>query len=389
MRVWNDIWAVIRREFRIIREHPIYIFGSVGTMLFVALFYLTFFKEGLPSELPIGVVDNDNSSVSRTFRRQLDATQLGRVIEFDDFSQARLEMQKGKLAGFCVIPKNMYSDLLSNRQPSITFYVNGLYFVSGALAYKDLMSMVNITNAGVQREVLRARGVPDSQIMGLISPVSIDTHQIGNVYTNYGYYLANMMIPGCLEMVIIILIIYTLGMELKYETSRHLMKTAGGSIVNVLAGKLAIYTVLFSAIGLLLVLAMYDWLKFPMAGSVWNMFLAIILLVLASEAIGVVIIGLLPVPRLALSVGALYSVLGFTLSGFTMPLETMVPWIRGLAEAFPLRHYYLFYVQEDIFGAGFAGWWPEVIHLLIFLFVPIAVLARLKGAFINQNFPKE
>ena len=389
MGSWNNIWAVIRREFKIIQEHPIYIFGSVGVMLVTALFYFTFFKDGLPQDLPIGVVDNDNSSVSRNFRRQLDATQLGRVIEFDDFSQARLEMQKGNIAGFCVIPKNMYSDLLSNRQPSITFYVNGLYFVSGALAYKDLITMVNLTNGAVQREVLRARGVPENQIMGLIRPIDIDTHQIGNVYTNYGYYLSNMMIPGSLEMVIIIMIIYTLGMEIKYETSRHLVKTAGGSILNVLAGKLAIYTVLFSAIGLLLVLAMYDWLKFPMAGSVWNMFLAIVLLVLASEAVAVFILGCLPVPRLALSIGALYSVLGFSFSGFTLPLEAMVPWIRGLAEAFPLRHYYLFYIQEDIFGAGFAGWWPEVIHMLLFLFVPLAVLPWLKEVFINLNVPKE
>ena len=70
MGVWNYIWAVIRREFRIIQEHPIYIFGSVGVMLFIALFFFTFFKGGLPQDLPIGVVDNDNSSVSRNFRRQ-------------------------------------------------------------------------------------------------------------------------------------------------------------------------------------------------------------------------------------------------------------------------------------------------------------------------------
>ena len=98
---------------------------------------------------------------------------------------------------------------------------------------------------------------------------------------------------------------------------------------------------------------------------------------------------MLPVPRLALSIGALYSVLGFSLSGFTLPLEAMPPYSQGLASMFPLRHYYLFYVQEVIFGAGFAGWWKEVIYLLVFLFVPLIGLERLKKAYIHQNFPKE
>ena len=134
---------------------------------------------------------------------------------------------------------------------------------------------------------------------------------------------------------------------------------------------------------------MYDWMHFPIAGCIWNMFLAIILLVLASEGVAIFIIGLLPVPRLALSIGALYSVLAFSMSGFTLPVETMPPYIQGLAEAFPLRHYFLLFSREVIFGTGFAGWWKEVIHLLIFVLLPVVVMYRLKRAYIYQNFPKK
>ena len=67
----------------------------------------------------------------------------------------------------------------------------------------------------------------------------------------------------------------------------------------------------------------------------------------------------------------------------------MPPYIQGLSAIFPLRHYYLFYVQEAIFGAGFAGWWKEVIYLLLFFFVPLTGLVRLKNAYIHQNYPTE
>lgn len=389
MTNWQRIIAVARRELRIIRQRPIYLLGSVGVIAFCAIFFLTFLKDGLPSDVPIGLVDYDYSSTSRNFCQQLDATQLGKVVHYDSFAAAREDMSRGKIAAVCVVPVGMNDDIQANRQPKITFYVNGLYFVSGALAWKDLLQMVNLTNGAVQRQAFRARGYNDSQIMGMIRPVDVDVHQIGNVGTNYNYYLSSVLLPGVLEMIVIIVLIYSLGAELKYGTSRHLLQTSGNSIVTALAGKLLVWTLTFSAIGLILILLLFHRLHFPLAGSIWNMFLGIFLMIFASEAIAIFILEMLPVPRLALSIGALYSVLGFSLSGFTLPIEAMPPYIQGLAAAFPLRHYYLFYVQEAIFGAGFAGWWKQVIYLLIFILLPLIGLVRLKKAYIHQNFPKD
>ena len=389
MTNWQRIIAVARRELRIIRQRPIYLLGSVGVIAFCAIFFLTFLKDGLPSDVPIGLVDYDYSSTSRNFCQQLDATQLGKVVHYDSFAAAREDMNRGKIAAVCVVPVGMNDDIQANRQPKITFYVNGLYFVSGALAWKDLLQMVNLTNGAVQRQAFRARGYNDTQIKGIIRPEDVDVHQIGNVGTNYNYYLSSVLLPGVLEMIVIIVLIYSLGAELKYGTSRHLLQTSGNSIVTALAGKLLVWTLTFSAIGLILILLLFHRLHFPLVGSIWNMFVGIFLMIFASEAIAIFILEMLPVPRLALSIGALYSVLGFSLSGFTLPIEAMPPYIQGLAAAFPLRHYYLFYVQEAIFGAGFAGWWKQVIYLLIFILLPLIGLVRLKKAYIHQNFPKD
>lgn len=389
MTNWQRIRAVAGRELRIIRNRPLYLVGSVGVIAFCAIFYLTFLSGGLPHDIPIGIVDEDFSSTSRNFCQQLDATQLGKVVHYDSFASAREDMASGKIAGICVIPEGLNEDIQAFRQPKMTFYVNGLYFVSGALAWKDLLTMVNLTNGAVQREMLRARGYNDSQIMGMIRPIDIDTHQIGNVTTSYNYYLSGLLLPGILEMIVILVLIYSLGAELKFGTSRHLMETSGHSIVTALGGKLLVWTTVFSVIGFILVMLLYHQLHFPMNGKIFNMFIPMLLLVLASEAIAIFIIEMVPVPRLALSIGALYSVLGFSLAGFTLPLEAMPPYIQGLAAIFPLRHYYLFYVQEAIFGAGFAGWWKEVVFLLLFQFIPYAGLLRLKDAYIHQNYPKE
>jgi len=384
----KKIIAVIKRELSIWRKRPIYMLGSIVVMTVCSVFYLTFLRDGVPSDVPIGMVDDDNSTFSREFVRQLDATQLGKVISFEDFASARDAMQKGEITSFCVIPKGMFADLQAQRRPKFTFYVNTLYFLGGSLAYKDIMTMINLASGSVHRQILRMKGIDEHTMAGMLRPIDIDVHMIGNPTMNYGSYLANMMLPGVLEMVIVILIIYSLGTELKYGTSRNLLEKTGNDIVSALAGKMALYTLLFTSIGFAMVFLLYGWMKFPIAGNVLWMLLDVFLLVITSEAVGVFIIGCTPVLRFALSIGALYSVMAFSMTGFTLPVETMPAGIRGLAEIFPLRHYYQMYVQCGIYGTGFAGCWKEIVHFLIFLFIPLLSTRRLHKAYVNLNFPK-
>jgi len=389
MHFLKNLKNVVKREIRQMRQRPIYLISSVAVMAFCSVFFLTLLRDGQPQNLPVGIVDYDNSSVSRDFSRQIDATQTCDIVHFNSFKEAREAMQTGKITAICVIPENMAEDIQANRRPVFTFYVNTLYFVSGTFAYKTVLTMANLTGGAVKREVLRAKGVNDDAIMGRIQPVKIDAHQIGNATANYSVYLNSVLLPGMLELSIILVLVYSLGAELKYGTSRHLMEKAGGSMLTAISGKLIPYTLLFWGIGIAMDLMLYHWCRFPLAGSIWNMFLGTMIFVLACEAVALTIIGLLPVLRDAISIAAIYSVLGFSLTGFTFPVEAMEPYIQGLAAAFPLRHYYLFYISEAMHGTGFAGWYMEAVHLLLFLFVPLISIRRLEKAYVFQNFPRK
>lgn len=385
-RFLKTLGLVNLRELKIIRVRPIFLLASVAVLAFNALFYTTFLRDGLPKDLPIGVVDMDQSSTSRNFAAQLDATQLGEVIHFSDYHLADMEMQAGRITGYVMIPEGFNAALQAQRRPTLSFYVNSLYFVGGALAYKDMLQMIIMTNGAVERQVLRMKGVPEHQIMARLQPIALDQHQIGNTTTNYGAYLNNVLLPGILQMIIILLTIYAIGQEMKYRTSRHLLKMADGSMEIAMLGKLIPYTVIFTVLGVLTVLFLYHWMDYPMAGSVWSMCVAIMAMVLASEAIGIFIIEMIPSLRLAISVGAIFSVLGLTLAGFTLPLEGMPKPIQGLASMYPLRHYYLIYIQEGIFGAGFAAWWQQLVYMLVFLFLPAIGFRRLYKAYYYQNY---
>lgn len=388
MEILSGFRAVFSREIRIMRQRPIYFLAGVIVVLFNAVFYLTFFKEGIPQNLPVGIVDQDCSTSSRIFCSQLDATPTNSVVMFDDVQSAQVAMERGKINGFLVIPDGFNDDVQAFRRPTVSFYVNMLYYVGGTLTYKNLVQMSSLAVGYVQRQLLRAKGVNEHDIMGRIQPILLDQHQIGNVTTNYGVYLVNVLLPGVLGLAIILTIIYTFGAELKYGTSRHLLHTAGGSMFKVIFGKLAPYTIMFTVEGLLIEYLLFHWMHYPLAGSLWNMFFAILLYVIACEAVAIFIVGMLPTLRLSVSIGAIYSVLAFSLSGFTLPIDSMPRIIQGWAAAFPLRHYYVFFVNEAIFANGFAGYWQEIVHLLCFCFLPMVVMRRLHGAYLHQNFPR-
>ena len=376
----------MRREFGIIRRKPVFLLGSVGVMAVCCLFYLTFFKAGLPENLPVGVLDLDNSSLSRNFCRQLDATQMGKVIKYEDFTTARDAMQTGEITSLCVIPQGMNEEVNANRRPVFTYYVNTLYLIGGALSYKNILTMVTLTGGAVQREVLRAKGYSEDAIMGLIQPIVVDEHKIGNATTNYGVYLNNIILPGLLALSIVFVLIYALGSELRYGTSKELMETADGSMAAALIGKLLPYTLIYLALGLGLDLLLFGVCRYPLNGSILNMMLAMVVFILANEAVAVTLVGLLPTLRYSLSIAALFAILGFSFSGFTFPVEAMPVAFQGVSCLFPLRFYYLLYVQEAMFGVGFAGWWQYIVYMLLFLVGPFCVCGRLKRAWLNQNY---
>lgn len=389
MSIFRQIGKVAGRELHLWKGRPLYLWGSVGVMALSALFFLTFFGNGVPEKLPVGIVDLDGSSTSRSFSSQLDATQLGQVIPFPNVTEARRQLDRGDICAFVVIPEHFDEDVQAFRCPKMGVYANTLYpVIGGALAYKDVMFMVNLTNGAVQRQVLRAKGKTDREIMGIIQPLVLDAHNIGNGPTSYAYYLCNMILAGILAMAIMLVVSYSLGSELKYGTSKHLLKFSNGSIVSAVLGKLLPYTVLFTLLGMSLQLLMFGVLGYPLHGSLLWMIVAMLCMVMAYEALSVFIVSLVPTLRLGVCISALYSVLGFSFAGFTLPVEALPTWLQGLTCLYPLRFYYLIFVREALYGTGFALWWPALVALLLFQFLPYFTFGRLKNAYLYQNYPR-
>ena len=133
---------------------------------------------------------------------------------------------------------------------------------------------------------------------------------------------------------------------------------------------------------------MFGPLHYPLAGSVWVMLLATLLLVLATEAVAVFVVSMVPTLRISVCISALYSVLAFSFAGFTLPVTSLPAALRGMSCIYPIRFYYQIFVREAYFGSGFAGWWPMCVCLLLFGLLPAIGSKRLYNAYKYQQYPR-
>lgn len=342
---------------------------------------------GLPKDLPAGVVDMDDSSTSRNIVRNLDAfSQTGVVAHYSNVTDARIAMQEGKIYGFFYLPKGLSAEAQSQRQPTISFYTNYSYLIAGSLLFRDMKMMGELTSGAAARTMLYAKGATEDQAMAYLQPIVIDTHPLNNPWLNYSVYLCNTLIPGVLMLLIFMVTVYSIGVEIKDRTAREWLRMSNNSIYIALAGKLLPHTVVFFIMGIFYNVYLYGFLHYPCNSGILPMLLAGLLLVLASQAFGIFLFGLFTTMRLALSTASLWGVISFSISGMSFPVMAMNPVLQGLACLFPLRHYFLIYVNLALNGYPLIYAWHSVVALMLFMLLPFFILKRLRTVLLHYVY---
>lgn len=384
---YTALYHVAKRECHRLVSRPLYLFCMVIAPLFCYVFFTTLMASGLPTDLPVGAVDLDNSNTSRKLLRNLDAfSQTGIVEQYNSVNEARHAMQQGKIYGFFYIPARLSAEAQSQRQPTLSFYTNNSYLIAGSLLFKDMKMMGELASGSAARSVLYAKGATESQAMAFLQPIVIDTHPLNNPWLNYSVYLCNTLLPGVLMLMIFMITVYSIGVEIKDRTAREWLRTGNNSIYISLVGKLLPHTVIFTIMGIFYNVYLYGYLHFPCNSGIFSMIFATLFLVLASQSLGVVMIGTFPSLRLGLSFASLWGVISFSISGFTFPVMAMHPVLQALSNLFPLRHYFLIYVDQALNGYSMAYSWINYMALLIFMMLPFLVIHRLKKALIYYKY---
>ncbi len=375
------------RELRLIASKPIYWFCMIGAPLFCYFFFTSLMAEGLPTDIPLGIVDDDNTATTRSLARNLDAFQMSGISkQYANVTEARRAVQHGEIYGFYYIPTGTTHKAQRQEVPTLSFYTNYSYLVAGSLLYRDMRTMSELASGAASRTVLYAKGATERQAMAYLQPIVIDTHAIGNPWLNYNVYLSNTILPGLLMLFIFMITVYSIGTEVKRGSVHDWMTSGRGSMTYALMGKLLPHTLIFLLMGAVYVILLYGFLHFPCHCGMPTMFLLMTLGVLAAQGMGVFMFAMLPTLRLGLSFASLWGVISFSICGMSFPTMAMHPTLQSLSYLFPLRHYFLLYVNCALEGYELLNAWPYIVGLLLFALLPCVVMRRLKNVLLTVPY---
>lgn len=373
------ILKIARRELRRMASKPIYWFCMIAAPLFCFIFFTSLMAEGLPTDMPLGLVDNDNTTTSRSLTRNLDAFEMTSIKEqYANVTEAREAVQRGDIYGFYYIPKGTTRKAQRQELPVVSFYTNYSYLVAGSLLYRDMRTMSELASGAASRTVLYAKGATERQAMAFLQPIVIDSHAINNPWLNYNVYLSNVILPGLLMLFIFMVTVFSIGTEVKHNTVHDWLIMARGSMFHALAGKLLPQTLIFFLIGIAFAIGLYGVLHFPCHCGLPTMLLVMFLGIIGAQGLGVFMFAMLPTLRMSLSFASLWGVISFSICGMSYPVMAMHPTLQGLSLLFPLRHYFLLYVNCALDGYPLMNAAPYVVGLLLFAMLPLLLLRRLK-----------
>ncbi len=375
------------REMRILWKNHIYGFCMVVFPIVIAAFFTSVLEIGVPTDVPIGIVDADNTTTTRSLARRLDAFQVTKIVDaYPTVAEARHAVQRDEILGFIYFPKGITEELMAGRQPTVSYYYSMASKMSGALVMRDLRVISSLGSAAVGQATLRARGATDDQIQTFLQPIAVDLHMIANPWSNYNVYLSTTFVPGIILLFIFLITAYSIGTELKFKRSKEWVETAGGNMLIALIGKFLPQTLIWLAVFLGFEYYFYGFMHFPYEGGAWQMVLLAAMAVLAAQGFGVFVFGLIPSLRMSMSICSLWAVLSLSMAGSAFPVMGMDGPLQSLSWLFPLRHYYMIYQISVFNGFPLLESWFHFAALAAFMLLPWIVIGKIKNAMLNYVY---
>ncbi len=373
--------AVMKREADRMISRPFYYMVCLMLPLFSILFMGTIFNNGQMDDIPIAVVDLNNTSLSRELIRNVDAVPTFKVAcKLSDQAEARLQTQEKKIYGYLVIPENYDDRVNDDKKVSVCFYYHYALLSVGGEVLSGFQKVLEPLVLGPVYEEALELGMYENEAESFLMPADQKYFLLFNPDLNYAIYLSNPFYVVFFQILILITSLYILGIELKQGTAKQWLATAKGNIYIAILGKYLPYTVIYWIISLFSNYVMFYLFKIPHSCSLTSLNITFLFLIVATQCLSIFVYSLFPVMGIIISVASMLGSLGATLSGLTFPVPQMYKAVQMLSWILPVRHFTLIYMNLVYGNSGYRYSWENYLFLAACLLLPLLTAGKLKRA---------
>ena len=385
-RRYAGLKAAILREAGVIAGDFDLVTVLLAAPLFYALFYTSIYFFKTEHDIPIAIVDNDRSALSRKLASNLEAHQLLHVVAvMPDRKAAQELLAQREIEAVIYVPSEFEARIKSGQATDIRAFVNNSRFLVGNDINKALNEVVFTMGTGIRMKVLEMKGYGSKEAEEIADPLIGDVRPLFNPSESYGDFL----IPGILLIVLHQTLLIGLAESVAKERERNglseLYQTSNQSISAMIAGKGALYFCIFGSYALLFFVVHFSLFSIPLNGNLMALGAMTVMLLVAAIGGGMFVASFFRRKLMALQFFVFTSYPVLLLSGYSWPLQAMPAWLRFAANLLPTTPYFQAVVRITQMGAG----WPEVLpefFQLGALAVAGFLLARFRlGALMRQE----
>lgn len=370
-------FILIAREFRLFFSNDVAVLILIGAPLAYGLLFGFVYQKGVVTDLPVAVVDQNQTSTSRMIIDAIDDNQHVAVAYVVPEKELLEEaMLTGEVAAVVTIPQRFEQDILMQRYPGVLLDVNATNIVNANFAIKGLRTSLETIDAGMEIESLRKQGVPAAMANQSYESFSIQTENRFNPSMNYLIFLFPGLMATILQQVMMLALALSFSREYEQGSFSALAGITRSPFLILLTKSLP-YIFMGSLIWLFNLHVLLHSFGVPVAGDWAVMYAISALFILAVTGLGILVSVVIPSQLKATEILMVVATPAFIISGFTWPLSQMPDWVQWAAAAIPLTHYLEAMRSVMLAGAD----WEHIISEARIL--SAATLVMFAGAYIT------
>lgn len=353
------MWSGMLRELRYLLTHKWDLCLVTLAPLLIIVLFSSMFYQGKPEHLPIAIIDQDQSELSRNIEKYVSHNS---TLKIALISQSPDEVEKllnqTKIWGYISIPAGAEQRLVQAQDAEISIAFNQSYFsvgnaISSAMLFSTLEASIDFTRQNYLANSLPYLDIPTPNVK--ISPLY-------NPSLSYEFYLEPFMIPAILHLLLCCCVAFAVGQELKFNTTGQWLNQH--SIFSALLSKILVYVLIFTAWTWAWMFWLIEIRGWFVAGQLWMILLGQFFFYSAYALISSTVV--LATRDLAKSFGfiAVYGGSSLSFAGVTLPLNNAPLFTQFWANIIPYTPYAKLQTEQWVIGS------PVSASLL-----PLAVLA--------------
>jgi len=383
----NPFFKVFLREIDRMSGSTIYLFTTLIGPLISFVILLSIFSDGVPRNLPVGIVDLDHTVLSRKVAMWIDATPEAEIaMHFPNREEAYQQMAEGKLDAIVIIPEGTEKNILKGSNEKIPVFINNTNILKGGYLQKGIYKSLATLSGGIKLQFAMKSGLPERQAKAKAQPVRLQQHILFNPFGNYSYFLLSALLPLMIVIFTLLSNVFAVGIEVREGTGPEWLEQSGGSLIVGLAGKLLPYTILLMVDAVVMNVVLFIRMGTPLEGSFAIIMLGEIMLIVTYQLLAVLLISVTANLRLGLSLASAYAMMALTFSGLTFPEFAMPEVAKVFSYLFPFTQWVKIFISQAIRGEA-------VVHVLIpmaifvlFILLSVSFLPRLKKVLKEEKY---